>query len=114
MISGGSLEDVAGVVEFRLDHVLSNGEGGWFVLGASVLFSAEEDVAGNSAVGGGEEFSERREEGQGDAMFVTRGHEGGGGGIVPTEGDDAVEVVKRDAQLCFAFEFHRGRPHRPF
>jgi hypothetical protein len=40
-------------------------------------------------------------------VIVTGGHEGGGSGVVPAEGDDAIEVVEGDAEFGFALQFHR-------
>lgn len=62
VITGGSLKDRAGVVKLSLDHVPGDFQGGRFVLGPAILFTAKKDVAGNPTVGRGEELSERREE----------------------------------------------------
>ena len=44
-----------------------------------------------------------RAKGQSDASFGTGGHELCGSANVPAEADDAVEIVKWDAQLAYAF-----------
>ena len=59
VIAGGAHEDVAGVGELGGDHVGGDGEGGGLVVGAAVLFAAQQDVSGGEAVGGSEEFPVR-------------------------------------------------------
>ena len=103
VVAGGALEDGPGVVQLRGDHVLRDGKGGGFVIGAAVLLAAEEDVSGNAAVGAGDEFPVRGEEGNGNTVLVAAGHEAGRNGGVPAVSDDAFEVVERDAQFALAF-----------
>lgn len=110
VVAGGALEDGAGVVELCGDHVLRDGQGGGFVVAAAVLLAAEQDVSGNAAVGAGNEFPMRSEESDGDAMLMAARHQACGNGGVPAEGDDAFQIVQRDAKFCFPFvaDLHGG------
>lgn len=74
------------------------------MVGAPVLFAAEEDVSALRTVGGDEEFTEGVVEGDGDVGLGAGVHELGGGGGVPAKANDAFEVVEGDAEFGFAFE----------
>lgn len=45
----------------------------------------------------------RRAEGKCDAGFGASGHQLHGSADVPAEADDAIEVMKRNAEFCFSF-----------
>ena len=102
MVAGGAHEDMARVGDLGGDHVGGDGDGGGFVIGAAVLFPAEQDVAGGEAVGGGEEFAVGVVKRQRDPGFGTSGHERGGARDVPAKTGDAIEVVQGHAELGHA------------
>ena len=102
VVAGGAHEDVTGVGQLGGNHVGGDGERSGFMIGAAVLFAAQQDIARGEAVGGGEEFAVGIVKRQGNVGLGARGHQGGGAGDIPTETGDTIQVVERDAQLGFA------------
>ena len=72
------------------------------MIGAPVLFAAQQDVARRETVACGEEFAMWRVKRQGHPGLGAGRHQRRGTGNVPAETRDAIEVVQRHAEFAFA------------
>lgn len=103
VIASGPHQYVSRVGELCRDHVGGDGYGGWFMIGTAVLFAAQKDVTRSEAIRGSKEFAVGVVKTQRDFGLGAGGHQSSGAGNVPTEAGNAIEVVKGDAELGFAF-----------
>ena len=103
VFAGGAPEDVAAVGDLAGDEGAGEGGAGCGIIGAPVLFAAEEDVAAGGADDIGEVATVLGEEGNGDTGLGT-GPEKEGAGEDVAETDDAAEVEVGQAESDFLFD----------
>lgn len=110
MVTDGAKENRARIGEFCRDERGRDFSGCLRVIGDAVLCAAQEDVARGEATDGGEKLSVWGAKRKGDSGFGAGCHELRTGTDVPTESDDALEVVERDAEQRFAIvpDVHGG------
>ena len=109
VIPRGPLEDISRIRDFGSHDVLCNGEAGGFAVGPAVLLSSEKDVPRSESICRRKKLAVRGMEGERDARLSAACHEGRAGDRIIAKADDALEVMKRDAEFCLAIVLHLDR-----
>ena len=107
-VACASQEDGAAVGDFGDDDGAGEFGGRVVVVGAAVLFAAQEDVAADGSFDARPESTAFAEKGDGDLALATEAHQGWADGDL-AETDDGAEGVDGNAEFCLLLDADEQR-----